>query len=89
MAFVNAHGVKVSHECTELIEELEADIAEFGEDDTVAVWCKQSCGVEIYTNYDFIKPENVKEYELAAGEYIKSMTMGELLALLEQQNAVL
>ena len=89
MAFVNAHGVKVSHECTDLIEELEADIAEFGEDDTVAVWCKQSCGVEIYTNYDFIKPENVKEHELTDGEYIKSMTMGELLALLEQQNAVL
>lgn len=86
MAFKNSYGVNVSFECSDLIKELKRDILEFGEDDTVSVWCKQSCGVEIYTNYDFIKPENVKEHELAAGEYIKSMTMGELLALMEQQN---
>lgn len=88
MAFKNSYGVNVSFECSDLIKELKRDILEFGEDDTVSVWCKQSCGVEIYTNYDFIKPENVKEHELAAGEYIKSMTMGELLALMEQQNEV-
>lgn len=88
MAFKNSYGVNVSFECSDLIKELKRDILEFGADDTVAVWCKKSYGVEIYTNYDFIKPENVKEHELAEGEYLKSMTMGELLALMEQQNEV-
>lgn len=86
MAFKNAYGVNVSFECSDLIKELKRDILEFGEDDTVAVWCKEKFGVELYTNYDFIRPENVKESELDDGEYLKSMTMGELLALMEQQN---
>ena len=84
MAFVNEYGVKVSFECSDLIEELKMDIAEFGADDPVAVWCKEKFGVELYINYDFIRPENVKD--LQDGEYVKSMTMGELLALMEQQN---
>ena len=86
MAFKNSYGVNISFECSDLIKELKRDILEFGEDDTVAVWCKKKFGVELYTNYDFIKPENVKESELDDGEYLKSMTMRELLSLMEQQN---
>ena len=40
MAFINSHGKKISFECSELIEELKEDIAEFGGDKIVAVWCK-------------------------------------------------
>ena len=32
MAFVNPQGIKISFECSELIEELKTDIAEFGGD---------------------------------------------------------
>ena len=36
MAFINPQGIKISYECSELIEELKEDIAEFGGDTIVA-----------------------------------------------------
>lgn len=50
MAFTNKQGIKISFECSELIGELKEDIAEFGGDKIVAVWCKDNPGVTIYTN---------------------------------------
>ena len=90
MAFINPQGIKISYECSELIEELKEDIAEFGGDTIVAVWCKDNSGVTIYTNYDFIEDEEpIKESELQDDEYIQKMTMSALLLLFEKQNEIL
>ena len=37
MAFINSQGAKISFECSELIEELKADISEFGGNEIVIV----------------------------------------------------
>lgn len=90
MAFYNSQGIGISYECEELIEELKVDIAEFGGDTIVAVWCKDNSGVTIYTNYDFIEGEEpIKKTELKDDEYIQKMTMSALLILLEKQNEIL
>lgn len=90
MAFINPQGVKISFECSDLIKELKADIAEFGGDTVVAVWCKDNSGVTIYTNYDFIDEDQpITEKELDKDEYIQKMTMSALLILLEKQNEIL
>ena len=90
MAFINENGVPISYECSDLIEELKSDIAEFGGHKIVAVWCKEFKGVIIYTNYDFIEEElPLEKSELKDGEFIKRMTMSALLILLEKQNEIL
>lgn len=90
MAFINAEGQKISYECSDLIEELKEDINEFGGDKFVYVWCKDSQGVTLYTNYDFIESEESEtETELNDDEYLKQMTMTTLLILLEKQNEIL
>lgn len=90
MAFTNPDGMNISYECSELIEELKEDIAEFGGDTIVAVWCKDNSGVTLYTNYDFIEEEkSIAETELRENEYLQKMTMSALLILLEKQNEIL
>ena len=90
MAFVNPQGIKISYECSELIEELKQDIEEFGGDTIVAVWCKENDGLIFYTNYDFINEEEpITEKELQNEEFIKQMTMTTLLILLEEQNEII
>lgn len=90
MAFINEQGIKISFECSELIDELKTDILEFGGDTVVAVWCKNNSGVTLYTNYDFIDEDQpITEKELDKDEYIQKMTMSALLILLEKQNEIL
>lgn len=90
MGFINSDGVNVSFECSDLIEELKADIEEFGGDKIVAVWCKEESGVVHYMNYDFIKKEDpITEDELQEGVYLMKMTMSALLLLLEMQNEII
>jgi hypothetical protein len=90
MAFKNADGKNISYECSELIEELKADIDTFGGDKIVNVWCKESNGVVLYTNYDFIDPTDpVTKSELNEDEFLRPMTMTALLILLEEQNKIL
>lgn len=90
MAFVNENGKSISYECSGLIIELKQDIAEFGGDKIVAVWCKEYEGVIIYTNYDFIEDGlPLEKSELNNGEFIKQMTMSALLVVLEKQNEIL
>lgn len=50
MGFINSNGENISFECSKLIEELKEDIAEFGGEVFVAVWCKNLSGVTVYTN---------------------------------------
>lgn len=79
--------LKISYECSELIEELRQDILEFGKDTIINVWCKDINGVTLYVNYDFITEElPVGKSELIENEYIKEIPMGDLLKLLEKQN---
>ena len=87
MAFLGKSGKRISMDCSELLEELREDIAEFGPSEKVMVWCKKTDGVELYTNYDFKGTEKpIKMSELKKGEYFRTMTMGELLPLLEKEN---
>ena len=90
MGFVNENGENISYECSELIEELKADISEFGGDTIVKVWCKDTNGVTIYTNYDFIEKEmSLQDNEIENDEYIKQMSLTALVMLLEIQNSIL
>ena len=90
MGFVNENGENISYECSELIEELKEDILEFGGDTIVNVWCKDTNGVTIYTNYDFIEKElSLQDNEVENCEYIKQMSMTALIMLLEMQNNIL
>jgi hypothetical protein len=89
MAFINKNGESVSFECSELIGELKRDIAEFGGDTIVCVWCQKYKGVELYTNYDFINDIPIKERELEDGEYLRTMSMTALLILLEKENELI
>lgn len=89
MSVQGENGILISFECTELIEELEEDIREFGNDLKVVVWCKKVNGAEIYTNYDFIDDDMpVGKNEIEHDEYLTEMTAGELLPLLKKQNDV-
>ena len=90
MAFINEQGIKISFECSDLIKELKEDIAEFGGDTVVAVWCKDNSGVTLYVNYDFINEEQpITEKEVDKDECIQKMTKSALLILLEKQNEIL
>ena len=90
MGFINADGKNISFECSELIKELKEDILEFGGDKIVAVWCKKSEGVILYTNYDFVEEDDsIRESELQSGEFLKQMTMSALLIILEKQNSII
>lgn len=89
MGFINEYNKNISYECSELIEELKQDILEFGGETIVKVWCKDVNGVTLYTNYDFITEElPIKDNELNKDEYIKDITMSELLDYLEKQNSL-
>lgn len=90
MSFINENKENISYECSELIEELKQDIAEFGSSKIVAVWRKEIQGITVYTNYDYItENQAIDESELESGEYLKEMTMGALLTALEAQNTIL
>ena len=78
--------MKISYECSELIEELEKDIEEFGNINMYAFFEKIK-GHMFLTNYDFINEEiplNVKE--LKNGTIIKIMKAKEILDILEKQD---
>lgn len=90
MALRNPDGLAVSFDSEDLIRELRDDIAELGPDRLVHVWSREVEGVTLYVNYDFIAPgAPVSLSEVEPGESLSTMPMGELLPLLEQQDAVL
>lgn len=89
MALIGDNEVHISYECSDLIDELKEDIAYDGSSKLVNVWYKEFHGAIVYTNYDFIEPDDpIDESELQEGEKIKQMTMGALLIALEQQNSI-
>ena len=85
------YGV-VSYESKELIEELRADIAEFGAGHKFAVWLRtypEYGGVEFAVNYDFMSEEMpIEPDEVRENERIVTMTASELMGRLIDQDAV-
>lgn len=75
--------MKVSYECSELIEELKQDIAEFGNDMELYVITEQVSGVTIYKDYDFEKPQ-IKD-----PESVQKISAADLLKKYEYQNRII
>lgn len=92
MAIENENGELISYQCSDLIEEIKRDIAEFGGDTVVKVICKEYKGVIVLVNYDFILNnsfiEKVLDSTLDDGEFSRTMTMTAALTMMEQQNSL-
>ena len=77
----------VSYDSTALINEIRADIEEFGEDKRCMIWTIIVEDTELITNYDFSCDDNpIKIDEIKEGETLKPSTLGETLKQLEKQN---
>lgn len=88
MAFINDLGQAISFDCSELIEELKADIAEFGGDMLVEVVTQKKDGVTIYKDYNFIDDGKNTKPCPSDGEALQTMTASALLLLYEKENDV-
>lgn len=81
--------MKISFECSDLIEELKNDIKEFGESKMVSVWARSYSGEEVYVNYDFLVSEDaISKEQIRDDERIVFMEMSILLSKLEEQNSI-
>lgn len=89
MAFVNKFGQSVSFDCSELIEELKADIDEFGGDKVLEVVTEEREDVVIYKDYNFIGDDKGVSSKLSKNEKLQKMTASALLLLYEQENSIL
>ena len=89
MAFVNKLGQSISFDCSELIEELKMDIAEFGGDKLLEVVTEEREGVKIYKDYNFIYNDESTDFKLSKTEKMQRMTASALLLLYEQENSIL
>ncbi len=89
MAFVNKFGQSVSFDCSELIEELKADIDEFGGDKVLEVVTEEREDVVIYKDYNFIEDDKGVSSKLSKNEKLQKMTASALLLLYEQENSIL
>lgn len=104
LAFMPVAGqdttLHISYECTDLIEEIKADIAEFGADTpcwlfwqtkTVKVpFSEQTVDVDILVSYDFITEEDLPLTEEEKATYrIEKGTFAQALKIFEQQNTIL
>lgn len=91
MSVENTSGKKISFECSELIEELKQDIAEFGATTIFAVWVRkiEELQAEIIVNYDFVEGDvPISLDEIQSNEHIIYMQGDLLLEALEKQNSV-
>lgn len=80
--------MKISYDVSKLIEELKADIKEFGNIDMYA-WFEKVDNYILLTNYDFIDEElPLKDGELDNSVVIK-MKAEDILKLLEKENEIL
>jgi hypothetical protein len=59
MAIIGKDGFKYSLDCDDLIEELEADIEEFG-NETVRSYYHRDNGVKLYYDYQFIEDDQLE-----------------------------
>lgn len=97
MATRNAQGMRISYDCSDLIDELEQDIAEFGPDLIVEVVVKEHCGVLICKDYNFRKEDlepddsadDFFDFNLEPGEFLKEIPAVDLLEIYRQQDEVI
>lgn len=81
--------MKISYECSDLIEELQEDILEFRDIDMYAFFDKIQ-GYTFLTNYDFIIDEKpLQADELKDDTVVKIMKASEILKILEEQNRII
>lgn len=78
MAIIGKDGLKYSYDSHDLIQELEADIEEFG-NETVRAYYKKQNGVKLYYDYQF------HEDDVIDGRY-DELDMKSLLQYLKAQN---
>lgn len=88
MSFINDLGQKISYECSELIEELEQDIAEFGQDLEVIVITEIKHGVKLYKDYTFFKGRDGFG-NLKPGESEETIKAVDLLEIYKKENSIL
>lgn len=88
MAFINDIGMKISYDCSELIEELKEDIAEFGGNMIVEVVTEEREGVTIFKDYNFTTDDPDTEFRLNSGEKVQRMTASALMELHEKENSI-
>ena len=81
--------IRISYECTELIEELKADILEFGGDMLVDAVVRDYSGAEVYVDYNLIDNHPATDLVLLPNERIVKMTASALLVVFEEQNQVI
>lgn len=82
--------MKISYECSDLIEELNQDIEEFGNIDMYAFF-ETINDLVFITNYDFItdeKPLSSKEFKDGT-LCVKKMKALEILKILNEQNSLI
>lgn len=89
MAFVNKLGQSISYDCEKLIEELKADIAEFGGDKVFEVVTEEREGVTIYKDYHFISDDENTTFKLSGTEKLQKITASALLLLYEKENSII
>lgn len=78
---VNKDGEEYSYDTSELIEELESDLQEFG-DKTVWAYFRTIKGIRFYYDYQFLADE------IKRGSY-KETRASELLYYLKEQDSIL
>lgn len=81
--------MKISYECSDLIEELKNDINEFGNIKMYAFFEKIN-GFLFLVNYDFISEElplQIKEFNETT--MVQIMKAKEILKILEKQNSII
>lgn len=89
MAFINNLGQSISFDCSDLIEELKVDIAEFGGNKILEVVTEERDGVTIYKDYNFVNNDNKTTFKLSENEKSQKMTASSLLLLYEKENSFL
>lgn len=81
--------MNISYESSDLIQEIEADIKEFGQDPEVYIWCRISEDCLLVTNYDFpVEDDSFSREELAEGEFLAMLPLGKAHSLLVEQHKV-
>ena len=81
--------MKISYECSDLIEELETDILEFGDIDMYAFF-KKINETMFLVNYDFIEDEApLKSEELKDRQIVQIMKAKKILEILKKQNSII
>ena len=84
MGKIDRDYIKLSYECSDLIEEIKGDIREFGKELEVYALVKDFHGCKIYKEYDFVDTV----FEPLQDEFIEKLELGRLLELCEQQNSI-